>query len=363
MKRIFVLSNNLNGLFCFRRELIERMLDQGFSVTISAPKDDERATYFASKGCEIIETRVNSTGKSLKEDSCLFFFYLNLLKKLRPNVVLTYTIKPNLYGGLACRLLKIKQIANVTGLGVVFEKESLLRKFVAGLYRLCMKKAAVVFFQNKDNLQFALSHRMTGENSVLIPGSGVNLEYHSFKPYPEKEPLRFIFISRLIKEKGIDLFVDSARIIKQKYPDAEFHIIGKMMDSYKDIIREYEEKKIVIYHGFHRDIRPFIEKCHCTVHPSYYPEGMSNVLLESCAAGRPVITTDRPGCREIVEDGVTGYIVKPKDLDDLKEKMVVFINQPYEDKQRMGLNAREKVAREFSREIVTQAYMDAINRL
>ena len=363
MKKVFVLSNNLNGLFCFRRELIERLLDPGFSVTISAPKDDERASYFASKGCEIIETQMDSTGKSIKEDCSLFSFYLNLLKKRRPDIVLTYTIKPNLYGGLACRLLKIKQIANVTGLGSVFEKESLLRKFVVGLYRLCLKKTAVVFFQNKDNLQFALSHRMTGENSVLIPGSGVNLEYHSFKPYPEKEAQRFIFISRLIKEKGIDLYVDSAKQIKQEYPDVEFHVVGRMTPPYEELIRDCEEKGFLIYHGFQWDIRPYLENCHCTVHPTYYPEGMSNVLLESCAAGRPVITTDQPGCREIVEDGVTGYIIKPKDQDDLKSRMVDFIKLPYAEKCRMGQYAREKVAREFDREIVTRAYMDAIAKL
>ena len=198
----------------------------------------------------------------------------------------------------------------------------------------------------------------------MLPGSGVNLKHHVLQDYPNPDyPLRFIFVGRLMREKGVDEYLIAAEHIKSKYPDVEFHILGSCEERYEERLKILQNNYIVIYHGTQLDVRPYIGRCHCTVHPSFYPEGMSNVLLESCATGRPIITTDRPGCGEIVEDGINGFVVKQRDANDLIDKIEMFIRLPYEKKREMGLAARRKVEREFDRNIVVKAYLDSINSL
>ena len=205
---------------------------------------------------------------------------------------------------------------------------------------------------------------MVKRKNQLIPGSGVNLNYHAFQDYPSKEePLRFIFISRLLKEKGVDEYLAAAYELKHKYPQIEFHILGNCEDNYSERIKQLQEEGIIIFHGRQSDVRPYLGQSCCTVHPSYYPEGMSNVLLESCAAGRPIITTDRPGCGEIVDDGINGFLVKQQNPNDLIKKIEMFICLPYEKRREMGLAARRKVEHEFDRNIVINAYLEAISVL
>ena len=221
-----------------------------------------------------------------------------------------------------------------------------------------------MFFQNKANLKFCEKHGMDYGRRVLLTGSGVNLKYHVYQEYPSAiEALRFIFISRLLREKGIEEYLYAAEKIKEKYPRTEFHILGACEEHYEEQLKELQSKGVVIYHGQQTDVRPYIANSHCTVHPSFYPEGMSNVLLESCAAGRPIITTDRPGCGEIVDDGINGFVVRQQDSDDLTEKIEEFILLPREKKIEMGMAARNKVEREFDRQIVVKAYLDAIESL
>ena len=361
--RILILTNNLGGLHSFRKEVVKAIRDAGHYVIISAP-NDPRIQYFESIGCELIDTQFNRKGINPIKDIGLMLQYRQLLNKIKPNIVLSYTIKPNLYGGMACRLCKISQIANITGLGSAVENPGWLQKLTIALYKIGLKKTYIVFFQNKANKEFCERHRMVEGKSLLLPGSGVNLAYHSLKDYPDKiEPIKFIFISRLIREKGIDEYLGASERIKKKYPLVQFHILGACEEAYDERLRKLQEKGIVIYHGLQADVRPYIASVHCTVHPSFYPEGMSNVLLESCAAGRPIITTDRPGCGEIVEEGRNGFVVKAKDVDGLTNAIEKFIKLPYEQKAIMGLEARKKVEREFDRQIVVDAYMNVINKL
>lgn len=361
--KVLVLTNNFGGLFSFRKEVMKALVDAGNSLTISAPFE-EMKDYFKEIGCELVDTQFNRKGTNPLKDFSLMLYYRKLLKQVKPDVVLTYTIKPNLYGGMACRLCRVPQLANITGLGSAVENPCWLQRLTILLYKIGLRKTHTVFFQNKANKEFCEKHRMVKGREVLLPGSGVNLEYHSFQNYPiESEPIKFVFISRLLKEKGIEEYLGAAELIKEKYPTVQFHILGACEEAYEERLKELQERGVVIYHGPQPDVRPYIAQIHCTVHPSFYPEGMSNVLLESCAAGRPIITTDRPGCGEIVEDGRNGYVVNAKDIEGLTKTIEKFINLPYEQKVNMGQEARKKVEREFDRQIVVDAYLNEIKRI
>lgn len=364
--RILVLSNSFVGLHSFRKEVFQRFCELGWEVYISSPIKgmEEKADWFKNIGCHIIDTTFDRQGMNPIADVKLMIFYRRLIKQVKADVVLSYTIKPNLYGGLAAALCKVPQIANVTGLGAAVEYPGLLQKFTILLYKVCMRKTHLVFFQNDANRQFCIQHGMVKGRTRLIPGSGVNLSFHSLKPYPQdSEPVRFLFISRIRREKGIDEYLAAAEAIRKDYPNTEFHILGGCEGDYEERLRCMTEQGIVVYHGAQSDVRPFIANASCLIHPSFYPEGMSNVLLEACAAGRPVITTDRPGCGEIVDEGKTGFIVRQQDADDVIAKVHKFLSLSYDERKTMGLAARQKVEREFDREIVVKAYEEEIIKL
>ena len=358
--KILILTNNFVGLHSFRKEVVKALRDVGHVITISAPFDEKRH-YFEDIGCRLIDTQFNRKGTNPIKDLVLMLKYRQLLKQEHPDVVLSYTIKPNLYGGMACQICHVPQIVNITGLGSAVENPGWLQKLTILLYKVGLRKAHTMFFQNKANLEFCEKHGMVNGRRVLLPGSGVNLNYHVHQEYPSAtDALRFIFISRLLREKGIEEYLYAAEKIKKKYPRTEFHILGACEEAYEDRLKELQGRGVVIYHGQQADVRPYIAKSHCTVHPSFYPEGMSNVLLESCSAGRPIITTDRPGCGEIVDEGRNGFIVHQQDGDDLVAKIERLIALPWNQKKLMGELSREKVEREFDREIVVDAYLDAL---
>ncbi|NLL02483.1 MAG: glycosyltransferase family 4 protein [Mollicutes bacterium] len=362
MKKVLIIINSLGGLYSFRRELIERLIREGFSIVISAP-NNERARFFIDLGCKYIETYVEGRSTNPVIDFKLFLKYMSIIKEEKPDIVLTYTIKPNVYGGLACRILGIPHMANITGLGTAVENEGILQKITLSLYKIGLKKSKVVFFQNSENMEFMQSNNLGKENGILIPGSGVNLNHYSLLEYPNEEEVNFLFIGRVMKEKGIDQYIKSAEEISKRYPNTRFHVIGSCEESYLEKLNKHQENGVLIYHGRQEDVREFHKISHCTIHPTYYPEGMSNVLLESAASGRPIITTNRSGCREIVDDGINGYIVEQQNSEDLVEKIEKFIKLSYEDKKEMGLAGRRKVEEKFDRRIVVDVYLDEINKI
>lgn len=361
--KILILTNNFRGLYNFRREVVQALKNNGNDVIISAPFDEKTADV-ERLGCRVIDTQFNRQGTNPLADLKLMWRYRKLIKKVKPAVVLTYTIKPNLYGGMACAMMGVPQIANVTGLGAAVEYPGMMQKLTIFLYKIGMRKTWLTFFQNNDNMDFCKQHGMVKGIAHLIPGSGVNLEYHVKKPYPaETEPIRFLFMGRIRREKGIEEFLAAAETITKKYNNVEFHVVGGCEGDYEDRLLDLQKKGVVTYHGRQSDVRPYYAMIACTLHPSFYPEGMSNVLLETCATGRPIMTTMRAGCREIVEDGRNGFLVKQQDAQDLIEKVEKFINLPYAERKSMGDTAREKVEREFDRQIVVDAYLNEINRI
>ena len=359
--RILILTNHDLGLYKFRKEVLETLLREN-EVFVSMPRG-----IFTDKiiemGCHYIDTSFERKGKNPFKDLELLSFYKKTIKEVKPDVVLTYTIKPNVYGGLACQQLKVPYIANVTGLGSAIENGGLLQLISLNLYKLGLKKADMVFFQNDANRDFMLKKNAVGKNYDMLPGSGVNLSQYEVSEFPNDETIDFTYVGRLMKEKGFELYAEAAKFISGKYQNTRFHVCGPDEDNYRKLVKELSEKGILIYEGYVDDMKEVYKRVQCTIHPTYYPEGMSNVLLESLACGRPIITTDRPGCKEIVEDGVNGFVVKQNDLNDLIEKIEKYLSLSNEERKQLGLNGRRKVEKEFDRNIVINKYLDAINKV
>lgn len=360
MKKVLILTNEINGIYCFRRELVERLIGDGYSVTISSPQGI-RCSYFREIGCTIIETFVNSRGTNIMEDLKLLQDYLKMLRVVKPDCVLTYTIKPNIYGGIACRMSGIRNIPNITGLGLAIENRGFKRTLVLLLYRVGLKKTQAVFFQNKANRNCFIENNIVTESKArLIPGSGVNLEQHRFEEYPADDgKVRFLYFGRILREKGINELFEAARMIKGSYPAAEFHIVGWKSKIFESNIDEMEREGLVIYHGPQNDVHSFIKDCHAVVSPSYF-EGMSNSLLESASTGRPVIASRIPGCTETFDEGISGFGFELKSSEDLARTLKKFIELPYEEKKKMGIAGRRKMEEEFDRNIVINSYMEEI---
>jgi len=361
MKKILLLANSSKGVYGFRNELVLKMLEQ-YEVFISVP-DTVCTAELEAEGCKIIFTDINRRGMNPAEDFKLFISYQKLLKEIKPDLVLTYTIKPNIYGGFACRLRKIPYITTITGLGSAVEGNGLLQKLTSTLYRIAMKKASCIFFQNETNQRIFEERNIKGLTQKRVSGSGVDLQHFTYMEMPDSEPIRFLFVSRILKEKGIEEYLEAAKQIKKEYPNTEFWILGKCEDEYEAILQETQRDGVIRYFGMQKDVRQYLKDVHCLIHPSFYPEGMSNVCLEAAACGRAVITTDHTGCRETVEHAKTGYIVEKKNVLQLVNAIERFILLSKEDKCTMGKKGREKVECEFDRKKVTDSYIDTIHTI
>lgn len=358
--KILVLANFGMGLYKFRKELLEELINRNNDVYISLP-NDEYVPELEALGCKFLETRLNRRGTNPITDLKLLLDYINLIKQIKPDVVLTYTIKPNVYGGIACRMTKTKYITNITGLGTAVENKGLIQKITLKLYKLGLKNASCVFFQNEKNRNFFKDKKIIENNTRLIPGSGVNLEQHGMEDYPENdEILKFLFIGRIMKDKGIEELLGAAKTVKASYPNVRFDLIGASEENYNQILEESHKLEIINYYGQQDDVHSFIKKSHATILPSYH-EGTANVLLESAASGRPVLASRVPGCIETFNEGSSGLGFEVRSIDSLVKAIIQFINLPYENKKAMGISGREKMKNEFDRNIVINAYIDEIN--
>lgn len=360
MKTVLFLVNHDMTVYNIRFELVKALRDRGDRVVISSPMG-ERIKLLEEIGCEFIETNVERRGTNPITDIGLFLKYVTIVKKVKPDMVFSYTIKPNIYGGMACALVGAPYVATITGLGTAVENGGALQKLTLALYKVALKKAKRVFFENNENRRFFEDKKIALGKHHTLPGAGVNLTGYQYIEYPNDEITRFAFISRVMKAKGIDEYLQTAEYIKSKYPNTEFNICGFCEeDIYEQKLTKLHSEGIINYRGVVFDIREIHKDSHCTVLPSYH-EGMSNVLLESAASGRPVITTDRPGCRETVEDGVSGFICQAENAQDLIAKVEKFLQLSYEEKKEMGIKGREKAEKEFDRNIVVEASIKEID--
>ena len=360
-KRILFLVNHDVVIYNFRLEIVERFINDGHEVHISSPYG-ERIDDLVKLGAIYHEIRMDRHGLNPREEIRILNHYKKLLKEVKPDICLGFTIKPNIYGAIAARKQGIPFVANITGLGTAVENPGLKQKVFIALYKYAFKGIQRVFYQNEENRQFFIEHNIAVDKGMILPGSGVNLDRYPYREYPEDGVIKFAFLSRIMKEKGVYQFLDAAAEIKKRYQSVEFHVCGFCEPEYDGRLLEEHNKGIVNYHGMIRDVTDFMGEMHCIIHPTYYPEGISNVLLEACATGRPIITTDRSGCREVVEDGINGYMIPCKDSKSLIDAVDRFLQLSWEHKKQMGINARRTVEERFDRQIVVEKYVNEVER-
>ena len=350
-KRIVILANQSGGLYDFRKDLMIALQEKA-EVYAVVPHND-RWDELQALADRVIELPIDRRGMNPARDAKLLGQYRAILKRLRPDLVLTYTIKPNIYGGLACRALHIPYAANITGLGSAIENGGWLKRFVLTLYKPVLAGAKVVFFENAGNRDtLAAAGVVPQGRDVVLNGAGVNLEDYPSQPYPQEGVVRFLFVGRVMHEKGVDELFSAARRLKHAYGDGvEFHVVGSFEEGYKPLVNELEQTGVVKYHGYQSDMKHFYAMAGCVVLPSYH-EGMSNVLLEAAASGRPLITSDIPGCREAVEPGVSGYLCPARDADALYAAMRQFLELPPAQRAAMGCRGRERMERQFGKATV-----------
>lgn len=358
--KVLILTNIDIGLYNFRKELIQELLKQGHEVAISLPYGD-RVEDLIKMGCRYIKTEFERRSMNILRDFRLLKQYISIVKKERPDYILTYTIKPNIYGGIASKINGVKYISTITGLGTTFQKAGLVRALITKLYRVGLRDAQYVIFENEANKDIFIRNGIISESqAVTVKGAGVNLDVFPYVPMDFSGPIRFLFIGRIMEEKGVNELFEAASRIKQSYHcDVEFDILGFFEDHYEQRVKDLEIAGIIRYHGFQYDVKKYIQKAHCVILPSYH-EGMSNTLLESAAMGRPLITSDIPGCREAVIDEKTGFLCRVRDAEDLYQKILKYLALSPEERAIMGKESRNHIERQFDRRVVVRTMINLL---
>ena len=375
---IALLTNNDDDVYCFRLELIQAIIAAGYRMLISCPDGPkfgvmEEMGLRKNKEFLYDDPPIDRRGTNVVNDAKLMMHYRKLFKTNKPAVVLTYTAKPNVYASIVARQLHIPVINNVTGLGSVVNESGIKQKIILQMFKTAYRGSSCIMFQNSTNMKLAKDLGWVKGDCKLIPGSGVALERYPVQEYPEGgngiegAPVIFNYIGRILKDKGVDDYIEAARRIKKKYPNTEFNMLGFIEPTenhYEAELEELGKQGIVLYRGSQKDVKPWIKRAHAIIHPSTYGEGMSNVLLENASSGRLIITTDNPGCQETVNDCISGFIYHGGDVEQLVQKIeTVICDMPNSARKQMGLEGRKKVEREFSRTVVIDTYLEKIGDL
>lgn len=362
-KTIMILTNSDSGLYDFRKEVLKKLIAEGYRVIVSVPAGNYQ-NRIEQLGCEYVATVVNRRGMNPAKDASLFMKYLRMLRRYKPDMVLTYTIKPNTYGSIACRILHIPYIVNITGLGTALENSGMVQRIVVMLYKIALKKASCVFFQNEYNQKFVEDLGCIHGKTRLLLGSGVNITEHAYAPYPsEEKEIRILDVMRIMRAKGASELLTVAPLIHAEFPQVIFEIAGSYEEEsraeYEPMIKDLQGRGILRYYGYREDIQQIMENSHIIINPSY-SEGMSNVLLEAAATGRPVIASNINGCKEAFQDGITGICCEPKNSESLVQALRKMLQQSAEERSQMGSAGRDYVMRRFNRDIVVTIYLEEV---
>lgn len=358
MAKVLLLINSSGGLYDFRNEFVKALTAE-HEVYVSMP-DDVKEKELKEEGCRIIKTAINRRGINPIEDLKLYRTYVKMMKEIRPDLVVTYTIKPNVYGGYAAGRLKIPYIATITGLGGAFDRTGLLLKLVVTMYRAGLKRAACVFFQNEENRGIFQNMGIMGKKTRMVMGSGVNLERHCYEKYPSGEETHFLFVGRVMKERGILEYIEAAKRLHSD--QVFFDIMGYCDEDYQELLDALEKEGVIKQIGFHTEVHWFLAAASAIVVASFH-EGMSNALIEGASTGRPVIASNISGCKEAFEEGVTGFGFTPGKPEELIDAMEKFLSLSVQERAQMGQRGREKMEREFDRKMVTGEYMDEVSQI
>lgn len=366
MSKVLLLANDRATIANFRKEIIRSFIDNGYATVVGYPAV-EGYDDIADLGCRLVDLPVSRHGKNILKDFELLEVCKKLIKAEQPHIVLTYTVKPNIYASMACQSLHVPYINNVTGLGSILQRQSALSKLILTLQKKAYKKSSCVFFQNSSNRDRLKELGVISDDTrtQILPGSGVNLKMHSYEDFPEDDGVtRFVIVSRVRVDKGYGEFFDAAEAIKAKYPNTEFHAVGWYEEKMENRVAILHDKGTIIFHGekTQEEVHDIIKGCQCLIHPSYH-EGMANVILEAAAAGRPVIASNIPGCREAFDEGVTGFGCEVKSSASLIDAVEKFLATSYEQRIEMGRKGRQKMEKEFDRTFVAQIYIKEIERI
>jgi glycosyltransferase involved in cell wall biosynthesis len=357
-KKILVIGNIASGMRIFRTELLCELLKES-TVYLSATFEPGEKDYFEKLGCICIPTSVDRRGTNPIADGKLLITYIKILRKLKPDIVLTYSIKPNIYAGIGCQLCNIHYIATVEGLGTSFDREGFFQKFVAKLYYAGLRRANTVFILNEGIKKKLIELGISTERMIFTPGMGANLNIFKPEPYPTDFPFRLLTVGRIMREKGFPEIIAAAKILEKELPNLEWHICGAPEANEQYLLDELMQCKNIIYHGQQSDMHTFYAMAHATTTTTYH-EGMSTVCLESGACARPVLGTDIYGVRETIEDGVTGFLLPPHDVQGIVDNIKKFFSLPNEERAEMGRKARMKIEQEFDRQMVVKLYFEKI---
>ena len=366
MKVAIVLNTSWN-IYNFRLNFVKKLIANGHEVHTIAPID-KYTHHLVEAGCIHHKVRMDSRGANPIKDFALIIELWSIYRKIRPGVVLHYTVKPNVYGTIAATLLKIPAVNNVCGLGTVFLKKNLVSAIAIQLYKWTFRFPRKVFFQNHDDLNLFVGQKLVRPETVdLIPGSGVDLEKFQPMAFQRNESFTFLLISRLITDKGVLEYIEAIKKLKSNGVNARFQILGAKDPYHKRGIKEktieqWIAEGTVEYLGTTDDVRQFIEKADCIVLPSYR-EGAPRTLLEAASSAKPMIATDVPGCHHVVVDQVNGLLCKLKDADDLAQKMVDMAGYSNDRLEKFGANGRAKMETEYNENVVIDKYLQAIRSL
>ncbi len=368
IKKIIIVSNTSWSLYNFRFNLAKRLRDLGYKVILIAPFDDYSERL--SQEFEYHNVYINSKGTNPMQDINTTIDLFKLYKDIKPDLALHFTIKPNIYGSIASRILRVKTINNITGLGSIFMKTNLITNMVQLLYKFSQANVEKIFFQNKDDYNIFIDNRLVFKDKCeVLPGSGVDTKKFTPINFKKKnDKFIFLLIARMLWDKGIHEYIQAAKDIKIKHPNIEFQLLGFLNNLDKNSVSDRQmqlwvDTGVVNYLGVSDDVRKEISMADCIVLPSFYREGTPRTLLESASMAKPIITTDNVGCKDVVDDGINGYICKIKNADDLAQKMEKLLTLSDEELIAMGIAGRKKILKEFDEEIVIEKYLNKIREL